>query len=165
MAVDMYMVIEGGSIIKGETRDAVYAAKGGIDVLSWSWGLSQAGYAHYGQGSGTGKVNASDMTFTKYVDASTTQIMHHLCMGKHFKDALLVMRKVTGGKPLEYLTIKMEQVLVTSWSSGAGGGQDRLTETVSLNFAKVAIDYSVQNADGSKGKNFPLTYDFAQNQK
>jgi type VI secretion system secreted protein Hcp len=164
MAVDMYMVVENGAI-KGETRDAVYSAKGGIDVLSWSWGLSQAGYAHYGTGSGTGKVTPQDLTFTKYVDLSTSYFMSHLCFGKHFKDALLVMRKVTGGKPLDYLTIKMEQVLVTSWHSGASGGQDRLTETLTLNFAKVTIDYSEQKADGSKGKNTPMSFSFAENQK
>jgi len=37
-AVDMYIKIEG---IKGESRDKQH--KGEIDVLAWSWGMTQSG--------------------------------------------------------------------------------------------------------------------------
>jgi len=41
-------------------------------------------------------------------------------------------------------------VLVTSLSTGGSGGDDRLTENVTLNFAKVLVDYQPQKADGPK---------------
>ncbi len=60
------------------------------------------------------------------------------CDGKHFDDATLVVRKA-GEKPVEYIKIKMEEVLITSISTGGSGGEDRLTENVTLNFAKVSL--------------------------
>ena len=165
MATDMFMVIDGGTGCKGESRDSVYSAKGGIDVQSWSWGLNQSGYGHLGGGSGSGKVAAQDLTFVKFLDTSTPYIMSHICHGKHFKDALLVCRKASGGKALEYLTIKMEQVMPTSYQTGHSGDGDKLLETISLNFAKVTVTYTDQKADGTPGKTVPLTYDFAKNIK
>ena len=41
-----------------------------IDVLAWSWGMSQSGSMHMG-GGGAGKVNVQDLSFTKYIDKST----------------------------------------------------------------------------------------------
>ena len=71
------------------------------------------------------------------------------CMtGKHFEDGMLTVRKA-GGDPLEYLKIKMQGVLVTSLSTGGSGGEDVLTENVSLNFAKVHVWYTPQKEDGT----------------
>ena len=55
-----------------------------------------------------------------------------------------------GEKPLDYLTITLEKLLVSSLSTGGSGGEDRLTENVTLNFAKVKVDYQPQKKDGSK---------------
>ncbi|HVQ74408.1 MAG TPA: type VI secretion system tube protein Hcp, partial [Candidatus Binatia bacterium] len=52
MAVDMFMTVDG---IEGESKDGSH--KNEIDVLSWSWGLSQSGTGHVGGGSGSGKVS------------------------------------------------------------------------------------------------------------
>ena len=60
------------------------------------------------------------------------------CDGKHFDDATLVVRKA-GEKPVEYIKIKMEEVLITSVSTGGSGGEDRLTENITLNFSKVSL--------------------------
>ena len=50
MAVDMFLALKGE--IKGEAQDAKH--KGEIDVLAWSWGLSQSGSFHVGGGGGAG---------------------------------------------------------------------------------------------------------------
>lgn len=148
MAVDMFMVID---TITGETKDATYSKKGGIDVLAWSWGMSNSGSAHVGGGAGSGKVNMQDLSFTKYVDKSSTSLGLACCKGTHFSKATLVVRKA-GDKPLEYLTITMSEVLITSVSTGGSGGEDRLTENVSLNFASVKVEYLEQQKDGSGKK-------------
>jgi type VI secretion system secreted protein Hcp len=46
MAVDMFLELEG---IKGEAQDGKHKDK--IDVLAWSWGMSQSGSTHAGSGS------------------------------------------------------------------------------------------------------------------
>jgi type VI secretion system secreted protein Hcp len=142
MAVDMFLKIDG---VKGESLDHKHA--GEIDVLAWSWGMSNAGTAHMGGGAGAGKVNVQDLSFTKHIDFSSTNLQLACCSGKHFTEALLTVRKA-GDKPLEYLKITVNDVMVTSVSTGGAGSEDRLTEHVTLNFAKVKVEYQKQKADG-----------------
>ena len=68
-----------------------------------------------------------------------------------------------GTTPLEYITITMTDVLVTSVSTGGSGGEDRLTENVTLNFAKVKVDYKEQTATGVVGATPTMTWDIAAN--
>ncbi len=148
MAVDMFLVIEGE--ISGETKDAKYEGEGGIDLLAWSWGMSQAGSFHAGGGGGAGKANFQDISCTKYVDKSSPVLMQYCANGDHFAKAKIVCRKA-GKTPLEYLTIKMDKVLITSVSTGGSGGEDRLTENVTLNFAEVEVYYIEQTDEGGEG--------------
>ena len=60
-----------------------------IDVLSWSWGMTNNGSAHVGGGVGSGKVSVQDLTLSKFVDSSSPKLMLGHCNGKHFPDALL----------------------------------------------------------------------------
>jgi type VI secretion system secreted protein Hcp len=157
MAVDMFLKLDG---ISGESRDKAHG--GSIDVLAWSWGVSNSGTAHVGGGSGAGKANVQDLSLTKFIDKSSPDLMLACCNGKHFKKATLIVRKA-GEKPLEYLTITMEEVLITSLSTGGSGGEDRLTENVTLNFAKIQVDYKEQTPTGAAGATPSMSYDIAGN--
>jgi len=159
MAVDMFMKI---GALKGESKDSKH--KGEIDVLAWSWGMSNSGSAHLGGGAGSGKVNVQDLSFTKYIDTSSPDMMLACCNGKHFDEATLIVRKA-GEKPLEYLKIKLTEVLVTSLSTGGSGGEDRLTENVTLNFAKVNLDYTEQTVTGGEGAKPKMGWDISGNIK
>ena len=159
MAVDMFIKI---GALKGESKD--HKHKEEIDVLAWSWSMSNSGSAHVGGGAGSGKVNVNDLSFTHYIDKTSTELMLAACNGKHFPDALLTVRKA-GEKPVEYLKIKMTDVLITSVSTGGSGGEDRLTENVSLNFAKVGVDYTPQKQDGSEDKTLTMGWDISANVK
>ncbi|MEM7235046.1 MAG: type VI secretion system tube protein Hcp, partial [Planctomycetota bacterium] len=144
MATDMFIKI---GDLGGESMDKTHRDE--IDVLSWSWGMSQSGTMHMGSGGGSGKVNIQDVSFTKYVDASTPNIMKSCCEGTHIPEALLTIRKA-GGTALEYVTIKLHKVLISSVSTGGNGAEDRLTENVTLNFAKVEYMYQPQDEKGAK---------------
>ena len=159
MAVDMFIKI---GDLKGESKDKGHA--GEIDVLAWSWGASNSGSAHVGGGAGAGKVNVQDLSFTKYIDKSSPDLMLACCNGKHYPEAKLVVRKA-GETPLEYLTITMNDLIVTSVSTGGSGGEDRLTENVTLNFAKVKVQYSAQKPDGTEGDKMQMGWDIAGNVK
>ncbi len=159
MAVDMFLKLDG---IKGESVDDKH--KGEINVLAWSWGVSNSGSAHLGAGAGSGKVNVQDLSITKYIDKSSTDLMLAACNGKHIKEAHLYVRKA-GEKPLEYLKIKLTDVLVTSLSTGGSGGEDRLTENLSLNFGAFKMDYTAQKADGSGEAAQTIGWDIAKNVK
>ena len=97
MSAEMFIKI---GDVKGEARGKGHEDE--IDVLSWSWGATQSGTMHVGGGGGSGKVNMQDMSFTKYVDSSSTNLMLKVCNGKHYPEAKLIVRKA-GDKPVEYV--------------------------------------------------------------
>ena len=158
MALDMF--INMGDKIKGESRDKTHKEE--IDVLAWSWGVSNSGSAHVGGGAGAGKANVQDLSFTKYIDKSSPDLLLASCIGKHYDTSTLVVRKA-GTTPLEYLTITMTECLIASVSTGGSGGEDRLTENVTLNFAKVKVDYKEQTATGGVGATPTMTFNIAEN--
>ncbi len=159
MAVDMFIKI---GDVKGEAQDASH--KGEIDVLAWSWGASNSGTMHLGGGGGAGKVNVQDLSFTKYIDMSSPDLFLACCNGKHFPNAILTVRKA-GEKPLEYLVITMTELIITSVSTGGSGGEDRLTENITLNFEKVKVDYKEQTPTGAGGASPSAGWDIAKNEK
>lgn len=157
MAVDMFLKLDG---IAGESADKAHGKE--IDVLAWSWGLSQSGSFHVGGGGGAGKANFQDISLTKWVDRSTPTLINKIATGEHIKSATLVVRKA-GKSPLEYVIIEMEQIMVTSLSTGGSGGEDRLTENVTLNFAKVKVSYVPQKADGTGDPKIEFGFNIAEN--
>lgn len=159
MAVDMFIKIDG---IGGESEDHKY--KGEIDILAWSWGASNSGTMHIGGGGGAGKVNAQDLSFTKWVDKSSPVLMEKCFTGKHIAKANLIVRKA-GEEPVEYLKIDLKDILVTSVQTGGSSGEERLTENVTLNFAHVKYIYHPQDIKGKQGAEIPFGYDIKQNKK
>jgi type VI secretion system secreted protein Hcp len=158
MAMDMFLDL---GKIAGESVDKTHAGK--IDVLAWSWGMSQSGTFHTASGGGAGKANFQDISFTKYIDKASCALMSCVATGEHIPKAKLIVRKAGGSGPLEYFLLTMEKCLVSSYSTGGSGGEDRLTENVSLNFAKFEIEYLVQKEDGTGEKAGNLSFDIAAN--
>jgi type VI secretion system secreted protein Hcp len=162
MAMDMFLVFDKSAGIKGETVDDKYKKSDGIDVLAWSWGVSNSGSAHMGAGAGSGKANFQDISFTKYVDLSSPALMDSCAKGTHITSAKLIVRKAGGKEALEYLVFELSEVLVSSYSTGGSGGEDRLTENVTLNFAEVKCDYATQQSkDGTAGPKSNFGYNIA----
>jgi type VI secretion system secreted protein Hcp len=54
----------------------------------------------------------------------------------------------------------MQEVLIAGVATNGVESNDRLTETVQLNFAKVSLDYTPQDA---KGTAIPFGWDIAAN--
>src|SRR6185503_12385495 len=143
----------------GEATDAKH--KGEIDILSFSWGEAQTGTSGHGGGGGAGKVVPQDFALTKLMDKSTPVLYISCATGTHFKSAILTARKAGAGTQQEYLTVTMEDVLVTSYQVGGSGGGDVVpTESLTLNFAKLEVIYRPQNADGTLGADIKQKYDF-----
>lgn len=160
MAVDIFLKLSNN--IKGESQDEKYRDQ--IDILGWTWGLTQSGTTHLGSGGGGGKVNIQDLTVTKYVDLATTEVIKRGCSGEHITNGELIVRKSGGGQPVEYFRLKMENLMITSWvASGQKDGLDRLTETLTLNFRKFEVIYAPQATDGAAGPEVLASWDIAKN--
>jgi type VI secretion system secreted protein Hcp len=159
MAGDMFLMLDG---IKGESADDKH--KGEIDIESFSWGLAQQGSGNRGGGSGTGKVDIADITIQKHVDRSSPSLMLVCANGKHIAKGKLTLRKA-GENPLEYLTVDLESIFVSSYQVGGSNGGGVPTESISLNFVKVKTEYWTQSDKGAKGENANFSWDVAKNVK
>jgi type VI secretion system secreted protein Hcp len=186
MAYDAFLKIDG---IKGESQDSKH--KGEIDIMSYSFGVNQVGTHAMGSGGGSGKASFQDLHIVKRTDSASPLLFLNCANGAHIKEANLTVRKA-GGDQMEYLKIKLSDVLVSSYhpvgnssitgnlreSAAAAGGaggftgntlnaeQESPIEEVSLNFAKIEFSYQPQGADGRpQGGPVLAGWDLKQNKK
>ena len=81
--------------------------------------------------------------------------------GDHISEAKLTCRKA-GKTQQKYVEITMKPVMITSVSTGGSGGEERLTENVTLNFGWVKFEYFKQDEKGSTASAGDFTYDIQQ---
>ena len=115
-------------------------------------------------GSGAGKADFQDLTIVKTVDKSTPLLKLACASGKHITKGKLTVRKA-GENPLEYLTIDLENILVSSYTLTGTAGGEIPGEQVTLNFAKMKSEYWTQTEKGAKGENANFSWDVSANQK
>ena len=155
--VDYFLKIDG---IDGESADEGH--KDWINLLSFSQSVSRNADP---TGGGAGVAKFEDMQFTKYLDKATPLLMLHCANGQPIREAILVCRKAgsTGGAPVEYYKITLTDVLVTSVSTGGSSADVVPTETLSLNYSKIAWEYTPQAADGTLEPPVKAAWDVSTN--
>lgn len=157
MAFDTYMEMEG---IEGEATAKGFEKK--IEIFSFSWGASAPVTIGSGStGISASKVSLSSFNIMKKSDIASSKLFKACCLGDHIPKVTVSMRKQTGtGGQDVFLKYVFEEALVESvqWS-GSSGGDDTPTESVSLAFAKVTVEYKPQNPDGTLGTGTPVVWD------
>ena len=157
-AVDYFLKITG---VDGESKDSKH--KGEIEILSWQFGHQQMGTEAGGGGGGAGKVLAGDFSFIMKVSKASPKLFLACATGEHYKTAVVVARKA-GKEQQEYLKWTFTDLLVTSFHTSGSGGSDVLpTDSVSMNFAKLEVEYKEQNEDGSLGGATKAGYHYKEN--
>ena len=154
---DFFLKIDG---VEGESQDDKH--KNEISVASISFGVSNTGTGGSNLGSGGGRSNIQDMHFTKTIDASSPNLFIACATGKHFPKATVTVRRA-GEKPQEYLTYELTEAYISSITTSGHEGGGLAQESVSLNFSKIKMVYTPQNADGSPGAKNEKTYDVKAN--
>jgi len=155
MASDIFAKI---GDIKGESLDAKH--KDEIEVLSYSWGVSNAGSMAHGSGGGEGKATFHDLSFVHKIDKASPNLMLACATGTHLKEATITHRKA-GKEQHEYLIVKLNDVIITGVTHGGSG--DGHSENVSISFAKVDFQYKMQKPDGSLDAPVNFKYDLKAN--
>jgi type VI secretion system secreted protein Hcp len=158
MASDIFAKI---GDIKGESLDDKH--KDEIEVLSFSWGVANAGVISAGSGGGAGKATFQDLSIVHNVDKASPSLLKACAAGTHIKDATITHRKAGKGQQ-EYLIVKLNDVIITGVTHGGTGGQP-FSESVSLAFAKVDLEYKPQKADGSLDAGIHFKYDLKANKE
>ncbi len=148
MAFDAFLKIDG---VNGESTRKGFEKQ--IEIQSFSWGASNpATIGAGGGGGGGGKVSVSSFNIMKRSDASSPLLFQACCQGDHYPKAVVTLNKAGGKAAVDFIKYEFEKVYVENiqWS-GATGGDDTPTESVSFAFGKVSVTYTPQNPDGSKG--------------
>jgi type VI secretion system secreted protein Hcp len=142
MNIDTHIKFDG---VDGESNHQDH--KGEIEVLSWSWGVSNASTAASGGGSGRGKAQAGDLQFVHLYDKASPVLAKKCAQGVHFPTVVLTARKAGEGQK-DFLKITMKEVFVTSVQpSGASGGD--IHESVSISYGSIEFGYKAQDDKGA----------------
>lgn len=163
MATNIYLKIEGPDIA-GESTDANHA--GQIEVLGWSHSFSQAtSPVRSTAGSGTvERANHADLTFTKYSDTATTDLLKQCWSGQHFTKMTFQQYRAGGvGEEVQFLTVELEDVVISHFSISAGAG-DLPVENVGLAYGKCTYTYDpADEKTGKKAGSKPISHDLKTN--
>jgi len=145
MAFDTFLKVEGPDV-KGESTAKDHA--GEFEIFSFSWGASNPVTIGSGSaGLAGGKVSISSFNVMKKTEAASASLFAACCSGQHYSKITVTMRKATGtdGGQQKFLEYVFENCMVESiqWS-GSTGGDDSPTESISIAFGKVTVNYLKQ---------------------
>jgi type VI secretion system secreted protein Hcp len=158
--VDYFLKVDG---VEGESTDDKHKAE--IELESFSFGGTNAGSFSSGAGGGTGKVALQDFHFVKKCDKASPKLFVACATGEHIKMATLTCRKA-GKDQQEFLVIKLSPILVSSYQNGGSAGSDVIPmEQISMNYAKIEMEYKEQKPDGSLGGSVIGGWDVTTNKK
>ena len=156
MAVDIFLKLAG---IPGESQDPAH--KGEIDVLAWSWGLSES-QTQAGTGAGAVRPNFQDLSIQKLTDIASPLLVAATARGTNISDATLTVRKASK-VPQAFLILNMQNVMVTSITMKESEAEDRPQETIMIKYGRIDIEYTPYKADGTKESQVSVTWDVASN--
>ena len=156
-AVDYFLKLDG---VPGESQD--HKHKDEIQVLSYSFGETQAGTMGFGGGGGAGKVQMQDFHFLMNVNKASPVLFLKCATGEHIKSAVLTARKA-GKDQQDSLKVTLGDLLVSSFQTNGDAHANSLpVDSISVNFATIEIDYKIQGADGSLSPGAKGKYDLKQ---
>jgi type VI secretion system secreted protein Hcp len=154
-SLDYFLKID---TIKGESADSKH--KDEIDVLSWAWGVSNAGSVVGGGGGGSRPV-FEPFSWEQGLDSSFVPLFLGVAQGTHFKSALLTVRR-DGKEQQEFFKMTLSDVRITSLKSQAYGAS--IIVDAAMSYDKIAMSYRPQKDDGSLGSEIKGEWDLKQNE-
>ena len=161
MAFQAFLKIDG---VEGEATDDKH--KNWIEILSFSWGLSQtATGAGAAGGRVADRVNVSDFSIVKTIDKASPKIMESICKGTHIKEIKLELCNMTGEKE-KYAEYVLKDAIISSWRPGGSsqGGEARPLEEVTFNPGEMKLTYVVTDQKtGKPGGNVAAGWSFVEN--
>ena len=150
MTTDSYVQIDG---LKGESNDNAH--KDWIEIISYSHGISQpaSATANSAGGGTSARCKHEDFVITKHVDLASPKLYELCSSGKHISKVTVELMRASGGSPVKYMAIEMDQVVISKVAPTTNG-DDFPTEEVHFNYGVIKWTYTQQKrADGSKGGN------------
>ncbi len=162
MAFDAFIKI---STIPGESTDDKH--KDWIEILSYSWGVSQtsSGSSSSGGARSAERCNHQDFAIAHTIDKATPKLFLACCKGEHIPEVKIELCRATGDKT-KYMEYKLTDVIISSVKmDGASSGSETLpTESVSFNYSKIELIYTETDHKTGKPKgDVKASWDLAVN--
>ena len=153
MAVNAYLYVDG--IVGPSTSKTNH-----IDVLSFSWGVSQT--ATYGAGASgkearAGRADFTNLTIMKVLDKTSPLLCDHCASGNILAKVYILYDKPVGDDQQDYFRIWLKDAMVTSVQ--LSGSNENPTESVSFAFQAVEVAYKPEKDDGSLDAAISKGYD------
>lgn len=145
MATDAYLQIEG---IKGESSDDRHKDWIEVSHVTWSVHQPRATTVSTAGGLTSGRAELSNLSFKKLADLSSPLLQQHCAMGKTIPKAKLEFMRADGdGKPVNYYTVELENVMICAVTPNSGDG-GTITEQVHVAYSKMKWKYTKQGIKG-----------------
>jgi type VI secretion system secreted protein Hcp len=139
--------------------------EGQIGLLTWAWGVdSSASVGGAGGGGGAGKATPRDVIALAQSDIQSPVLLGDTNTGRHLQTALISSVR-NGKKPFTFMTLKFEDVLVTSYAVTPDPTNGLPLDLIHLVFAKITQTVFPQNADGSAGTPISHSFDYETNKQ
>ena len=138
--------------------------EGQIELLTWAWGVdAPAVIGGGGGGGGAGKATSREVITLADSGIQSPTLLLDTNTGRHLTTALLsCVRKPK--KPFTFMTLKFDDVLVTSYAVTPDPTNGLPLDLVRLAFGKVTYTVIPQNADGTPGTPVSSVFDYGKNQ-
>lgn len=150
--------------VKGES--AIKQLPSFSEINSFSWGAKNSStIGGGGGGASVGKVQVSELIITKSRGSASPALQMFVFNGKSIPKAEIRCYRSgasAGGLQNPYLTITLENVLITNWAISADG-REGPKESFSLVFTKFRTEDTPQKADGSIERIPPVGWDIQRN--
>ena len=155
MAVNAYLYIDG---ITGPSTSKT----GFIDILSFSWGVSQTttyGAGASGKEAKAGRADFSNLSIMKVLDKTSPLLADHCWSGNILDKVYILYDKPVGDSQQDYFRIFLKDALITSIQMS--GSSENPSESISFAFQAVEVAYKAEKDDGTLeaalGKGFDLS--------
>lgn len=155
----MYVKFDG---INGESFDKDH--KDWIDVLSYSYAVTQSTSSASGGGSGVGRANFGNFMFTHNKDIASPNLMLYCAKGKMIPKVVFAATKAGDGQQ-QFETTTFTDVLVTGVNIIGATNSPRSLEQVTFSYTKITMEVKKQNEDGSLGAAVSGTWDTKANKE
>ncbi len=119
-----------------------------VPVLNFAT-AANTGAGTGGTGAGTGKVRFDQFSITKKLDSTSVKLSQALAAGKHYKTAVLTIRKAgKGPKDLLVYSFSLVSPSVIQWS----GSDEDPTEEVTFEYGALTVRYVQLGTQGKSRK-------------
>lgn len=148
--------------IDGESQRAEHEDE--IDIHDVEWAIEQAAVAQIGRGRSQSRARVDALKFRKFYDASSPYLALACMQARSFDEVVLTVRKDSGEAHLDYLTITMTNVVLSSYHVLGNNSDlhDMIEEQGGFSFEQVNVKYIVQADDHSAGDEHEIEFDIAK---